>query len=114
MVEGNGGGTPQSQTLDRGLRILEHLAAVGSPQPIADIGSALGLHRSITYRLLRTLEDHHLVTNATGPSPVSRIARRSLSASSGLGGSAGGAAGGVRAGGAGPCRAPARLLNLRH
>src|SRR5919112_2444466 len=61
MVEGQGGGTPQSQTLDRGLRILEHLAAVGVPQPIADIGSALGLHRSITYRLLRTLEDHQLV-----------------------------------------------------
>ena len=61
MVDGNGGGAPQSQTLDRGLRVLEHLAAVGSPQPIADIGSALGLHRSITYRLLRTLEDHQLV-----------------------------------------------------
>src|ERR687898_3104530 len=58
---GNGGGTPQSQTLDRGLRVLEHLAAVGRPQPIAEIGQALGLHRSITYRLLRTLEDHQLV-----------------------------------------------------
>jgi DNA-binding IclR family transcriptional regulator len=61
MVDGNGGGAPQSQTLDRGLRVLEHLAAVGSPQPIAEIGQALGLHRSITYRLLRTLEDHQLV-----------------------------------------------------
>jgi DNA-binding IclR family transcriptional regulator len=65
MAEGNdggqGGGTPQSQTLDRGLRVLEHLAAVGRPQPIAEIGQALGLHRSITYRLLRTLEDHQLV-----------------------------------------------------
>src|SRR3712207_9539797 len=65
MVEGNGGGAPQSQTLDRGLRILEHLAAVGSPQPIAEIGQALGLHRSITYRLLRTLEDHQLVERDT-------------------------------------------------
>jgi DNA-binding IclR family transcriptional regulator len=52
---------PQSQTLDRGIRILEHLAAVGTPQPIAEIGQAVGLHRSITYRLLRTLEDHQLV-----------------------------------------------------
>ncbi|WP_245887775.1 IclR family transcriptional regulator [Geodermatophilus tzadiensis] len=52
---------PQSQTLDRGVRILEHLAAVGTPQPITEIGQALGLHRSITYRLLRTLEDHQLV-----------------------------------------------------
>lgn len=58
---GPGGGTPQSQTLDRGLRVLEHLAAVGRPQPVAEIGQALGLHRSITYRLLRTLEDHRLV-----------------------------------------------------
>jgi DNA-binding IclR family transcriptional regulator len=61
MAAEDGGGTPQSQTLDRGIRILEHLAAVGTPQPIADIGQALGLHRSITYRLLRTLEDHQLV-----------------------------------------------------
>jgi DNA-binding IclR family transcriptional regulator len=61
MAAEDGGGTPQSQTLDRGIRILEHLASVGTPQPIADIGQALGLHRSITYRLLRTLEDHQLV-----------------------------------------------------
>jgi DNA-binding IclR family transcriptional regulator len=61
MVTDDGGGAPQSQTLDRGIRILEHLAAVGTPQPIMEIGQALGLHRSITYRLLRTLEDHQLV-----------------------------------------------------
>jgi DNA-binding IclR family transcriptional regulator len=61
MAAEDGAGGPQSQTLDRGLRILEHLAAAGSPQPIADIGQALALHRSITYRLLRTLEDHQLV-----------------------------------------------------
>jgi DNA-binding IclR family transcriptional regulator len=61
MVADDGGGTPQSQTLDRGIRILEHLAAVGAPQPIMEIGQALGLHRSITYRLLRTLEAHELV-----------------------------------------------------
>jgi DNA-binding IclR family transcriptional regulator len=61
MVTDDGASTPQSQTLDRGLRILEHLAAAGRPQPIAEIGQALGLHRSITYRLLRTLEDHQLV-----------------------------------------------------
>jgi DNA-binding IclR family transcriptional regulator len=52
---------PQSQTLDRGLRILEHLAAAGTPQPVMEIASALDLHRSITYRLLRTLEHHQLV-----------------------------------------------------
>jgi DNA-binding IclR family transcriptional regulator len=61
MAADDGTSAPQSQTLDRGIRILEHLAAVGSPQPIAEIGQAVGLHRSITYRLLRTLEDHQLV-----------------------------------------------------
>ena len=61
MAAEDGASAPQSQTLDRGIRILEHLATVGTPQPIADIGESLGLHRSITYRLLRTLEDHQLV-----------------------------------------------------
>jgi DNA-binding IclR family transcriptional regulator len=60
-VADDDGAAPQSQTLDRGIRILEHLAALGTPQPIIEIGQALGLHRSITYRLLRTLEDHRLV-----------------------------------------------------
>jgi DNA-binding IclR family transcriptional regulator len=60
------GAAPQSQTLDRGIRILEHLAAGGTPQPIGEIGQALGLHRSITYRLLRTLEDHQLVERDAG------------------------------------------------
>jgi DNA-binding IclR family transcriptional regulator len=60
-VADDDGPAPQSQTLDRGIRILEHLAALGTPQPIIEIGQALGLHRSITYRLLRTLEGHQLV-----------------------------------------------------
>ncbi|RBY83911.1 IclR family transcriptional regulator [Geodermatophilus sp. TF02-6] len=61
MAAADGASAPQSQTLDRGIRILEHLATVSTPQPIAQIGQAVGLHRSITYRLLRTLEDHQLV-----------------------------------------------------
>ncbi|MFG1922029.1 IclR family transcriptional regulator [Cryptosporangium sp. NPDC048952] len=52
---------PHSQTLDRGVRILEHLAVAGGAVPITEIGEVLGVHRSITYRLLRTLEDHQLV-----------------------------------------------------
>ncbi|MQA34412.1 IclR family transcriptional regulator [Modestobacter roseus] len=61
MTAGQAGTPPQSQTLDRGLRILEHLAAAGRPLQAAEIGTAVGLHRSITYRLLRTLEGHQLV-----------------------------------------------------
>lgn len=53
---------PASQTLSRGIRILEILAEVAGPLSIAQIASALGVHRSIAYRLLRTLEAHRLVT----------------------------------------------------
>src|SRR3954466_15484825 len=52
---------PQSQTLDRGLRILEHLAAAPTPQTVMDIATGVDLHRAITYRLLRTLETHEPV-----------------------------------------------------
>lgn len=45
-----------SQTLDRGLRALEILAEAGGPMSIAELSEALGVHRSNTYRLLRTLE----------------------------------------------------------
>jgi DNA-binding IclR family transcriptional regulator len=57
---------PQSQTLHRGIRILELLAAAGTPQTVAQLGAALGVHRSITYRLLRTLADHRLVERDDG------------------------------------------------
>lgn len=53
---------PHSQTLDRGLRVLETLAAAGRPLSIAEVAAGLGVHRSIAYRILRTLEDHRLVT----------------------------------------------------
>ncbi|HEY5223620.1 MAG TPA: IclR family transcriptional regulator [Microbacteriaceae bacterium] len=52
---------PHSQTLSRGIRMLETLAEHGEPQSIADLALALGVHRSIAYRILRTLEDHRLV-----------------------------------------------------
>jgi DNA-binding IclR family transcriptional regulator len=51
---------PHSQTLDRGLRVLE-LLAEGEPATVAEVAAALGLHRSIVYRILRTLEEHRLV-----------------------------------------------------
>ncbi|GAB3763770.1 IclR family transcriptional regulator [Microlunatus parietis] len=50
-----------SQTLSRGLRALEILAEASEPISIAELAAALGLHRSIAYRILRTLEDHRLV-----------------------------------------------------
>lgn len=52
---------PTLQTLDRGVRVLELLAEAPGPLSIARIAAELGVHRSIAYRLLRTLEHHRLV-----------------------------------------------------
>jgi len=54
-------GPPPSQTLSRGIRILEVLADARAPLTIDDVAGTLGVHRSIAYRLLRTLEHHGLV-----------------------------------------------------
>ncbi|MDL9980163.1 IclR family transcriptional regulator [Microbacterium sp. ASV49] len=52
---------PASQTLSRGIRILEILADAREPLSIDEIARRLDVHRSVAYRLLRTLEDHGLV-----------------------------------------------------
>lgn len=58
---------PASQTLSRGIRLLEELSAARTPLSIDDLAARVGLHRSVAYRLLRTLEDHGLVSrDATG------------------------------------------------
>jgi DNA-binding IclR family transcriptional regulator len=49
-----------SRTLDRGLRLLEVLAA-GGALSVTDLASRLGVSRPAVYRLLATLEDHALV-----------------------------------------------------
>ena len=51
-----------AQTLSRGIRVLEFLADRGGGSTIPEIVAGLELHRSIVYRLLRTLEEHGLVT----------------------------------------------------
>jgi DNA-binding IclR family transcriptional regulator len=52
---------PRSQTLSRGIRVLEILAASSQGMSIAEVAETLDVHRSIAYRILRTLEDHGLV-----------------------------------------------------
>lgn len=52
---------PHSQTLSRGIRVLEILAESTAPMTIAGVAAALGVHRSIAYRIVRTLEDHGVV-----------------------------------------------------
>nr|WP_276512219.1 helix-turn-helix domain-containing protein [Cryobacterium roopkundense] len=48
--------------MSRGIRMLEILADSEEPLTIAALSGHLGVHRSIAYRILRTLEDHGLVT----------------------------------------------------
>ena len=57
---------PPSQTLSRGIRILEILADARGPLTIDEIARRLSVHRSVAYRLLRTLEDHGLAVRDGG------------------------------------------------
>lgn len=41
--------------------MLEALAAADRPRSIDELAAELGVHRSIVYRIVRTLEDHRLV-----------------------------------------------------
>ncbi|NYE94757.1 DNA-binding IclR family transcriptional regulator [Psychromicrobium silvestre] len=61
MVDPESKAPAHSQTLSRGIRLLEILAQAGTPMTIAELATELGVHRSIAYRILRTLEDHSLV-----------------------------------------------------
>ena len=77
-----------SQTLDRGLACLEFVAASDRAVSVDETAGALALHRSIVYRLMRTLEMRRLVErDADGdflPGPylavLSRSVRRTLRA----------------------------------
>jgi DNA-binding IclR family transcriptional regulator len=48
--------------------MLEILAEATGPLSIADLATELGVHRSIAYRILRTLEDHRMVVRDAGGS----------------------------------------------
>ncbi len=50
-----------SQTLSRGLSALELIGASDSPVSVAALGAQLGIHRSMAYRLVKTLERHGFV-----------------------------------------------------
>jgi DNA-binding IclR family transcriptional regulator len=51
-----------SQTLDRGLLVLETVSEAHEPLTVADLVTRTGLHRSIVYRMVRTLEHHSLLS----------------------------------------------------
>ena len=50
-----------SQTLDRGLRVLEVLAATPNGLTVTELSVELGVNRTVVYRLISTLEQHGLV-----------------------------------------------------
>ncbi|GAB3650809.1 hypothetical protein GCM10027591_08240 [Zhihengliuella somnathii] len=54
----------RSQTLERALDALQALAD-GRGRTSQELANELGLHRSIIYRILRTLEDYSLISRAT-------------------------------------------------
>lgn len=80
------GTPPHSQTLSRGIRVLELLAENQSAMTIDEIAGRLGVHRSVAYRILRTLEDHGLVVRdrAGAVQLGSRMAYLARNVSSGL------------------------------
>lgn len=51
-----------SQTLSRGIRALEALAQADGALSIDELALRLEVHRSIAYRMVRTLEHHRLIT----------------------------------------------------
>ena len=54
-----------SQTLSRGLRALEIIGESEVPMGASALAQELGIHRSMAYRLINTLEQHGFVTKDT-------------------------------------------------
>lgn len=88
MIRNANGTVAPSQTLDRGLACLDAVATADGPVSVEAVAAILGLHRSIVYRLLRTLELRRLIERDTdgnyqaGPylAVLSRSVRRTLRA----------------------------------
>ncbi|HYH33791.1 MAG TPA: helix-turn-helix domain-containing protein [Nocardioides sp.] len=53
--------TETSQTLDRGLRVLTVLAEAPSGLTVTELAAAVGVNRTVVYRLVSTLEQHALL-----------------------------------------------------
>jgi DNA-binding IclR family transcriptional regulator len=51
-----------SQTLSRGLRALEIIGEADTPLSVSALAQELGVHRSMVYRLIKTLEQHGFVS----------------------------------------------------
>jgi DNA-binding IclR family transcriptional regulator len=60
-VKGPGSGAPASQTLARGLSVLEAVATSRAGLTVQQVADHVGVHRTIAYRLLGTLAHFRLV-----------------------------------------------------
>lgn len=58
--------TPEtSQTLDRGVRVLELLSRTTGGRTVTELAGELAVSRTVVYRLLATLEQHALIRRGT-------------------------------------------------
>jgi IclR family transcriptional regulator, acetate operon repressor len=58
--------TPPIQSLDRGLAILEAVAASADPMPLKDLTELIGIDRSSVFRLANTLRQRRFLANPKG------------------------------------------------
>lgn len=61
MTDRNDGAEAGSQTLARGIQALVLIGEAAAPVTVPAIAVELGIHRSMAYRLVKTLEQHGLV-----------------------------------------------------
>src|SRR5574339_1257953 len=58
--------TPPIQSLDRGLAILEAVAASSQPVPLKHLTDLIGIDRSSVFRLANTLRQRRFLANPKG------------------------------------------------
>ena len=58
--------TPAIQSLDRGLAILEAVAASSQPVPLKQLTDLIGIDRSSVFRLANTLRQRRFLANPKG------------------------------------------------
>ena len=58
--------TPAIQSLDRGLAVLEAVAASSTPVPLKQLTDLIGIDRSSVFRLANTLRQRRFLTNPKG------------------------------------------------
>ena len=87
-----------SQTLDRGLRVLDVLAHSPSGLSVTELAAAVGVNRTVVYRLVATLEQHGLARRDTAGQAARRARRARAGARPAAGAARAGRPGAAHAG----------------